>query len=75
MDMGQLFHIAGRFWLRRDKLGHRTRNFGRVYPVRALPKVALEEGLITTWPVLTEVVHLASRWLGFERRPFEPLLG
>ena len=26
----------------------------------------LEEGLITTWPVLTEAVHLISRWLGIE---------
>jgi len=23
----------------------------------------LEEGLVTTWPVLTEAVHLISRWL------------
>jgi uncharacterized protein len=29
--------------------------------------VALEEGLITTWPVLTEAVHLVSRWLGIEQ--------
>jgi uncharacterized protein len=29
--------------------------------------VALEEGLITTWPVLTEAVHLVSRWLGVEQ--------
>jgi hypothetical protein len=28
---------------------------------------ALEEGLITTWPVLTEAVHLISRWLGIEQ--------
>ena len=28
--------------------------------------VALEEGLITTWPVLTEAVHLIGRWLGIE---------
>ncbi|HEX3397132.1 MAG TPA: hypothetical protein VHS76_10555 [Steroidobacteraceae bacterium] len=28
--------------------------------------VALEEGLVTTWPVLTEAVHLISRWLGTE---------
>jgi predicted nucleic acid-binding protein len=27
---------------------------------------ALEEGLITTWPVLTEAAHLVSRWLGVE---------
>jgi predicted nucleic acid-binding protein len=27
---------------------------------------ALEEGLITTWPVLTEAVHLLSRWLSVE---------
>jgi uncharacterized protein len=27
----------------------------------------LEEGLITTWPVLTEAVHLVSRWLGIEQ--------
>jgi uncharacterized protein len=27
---------------------------------------ALEEGLITTWPVLTEAVHLVGRWLGVE---------
>jgi predicted nucleic acid-binding protein len=26
----------------------------------------LEEGLITTWPVLTEAVHLISRWVGIE---------
>ena len=26
----------------------------------------LDEGLITTWPVLTEAVHLLSRWLGVE---------
>jgi len=29
--------------------------------------VTLEEGLITTWPVLTEAVHLVSRWLGVEQ--------
>jgi predicted nucleic acid-binding protein len=29
--------------------------------------VALQEGLITTWPVLTEAVHLISRWLGIEQ--------
>jgi predicted nucleic acid-binding protein len=29
--------------------------------------VALEEGLITTWPVLTEAVHLVNRWLGVEQ--------
>lgn len=29
--------------------------------------VVLEEGLITTWPVLTEAVHLVSRWLGIEQ--------
>jgi hypothetical protein len=28
---------------------------------------ALEEGLITTWPVLTEAVHLISRWLDIEQ--------
>ena len=28
--------------------------------------VALEEGLITTWPVLTEAVHLIGRWLSME---------
>jgi predicted nucleic acid-binding protein len=27
---------------------------------------ALEEGLVTTWPVLTEAVHLVSRSLGVE---------
>jgi predicted nucleic acid-binding protein len=27
----------------------------------------LEEGLITTWPVLTEAVHLISRFVGGER--------
>ena len=27
---------------------------------------ALDEGLITTWPVLTEAVHLISRWIGIE---------
>ena len=27
---------------------------------------ALDEGLITTWPVLTETVHLVTRWLGVE---------
>jgi hypothetical protein len=27
---------------------------------------ALDEGLITTWPVLTEAVHLVSRWIGIE---------
>lgn len=27
---------------------------------------ALDEGLVTTWPVLTEAVHLVSRWLGVE---------
>jgi len=26
----------------------------------------LEEGLVTTWPVLTEAVHLLSRWLSVE---------
>ncbi len=26
----------------------------------------LTEGLITTWPVLTEAVHLIGRWVGFE---------
>ena len=25
---------------------------------------AVDEGLITTWPVLTEAVHLITRWLG-----------
>ncbi|MBS0444913.1 MAG: PIN domain-containing protein [Proteobacteria bacterium] len=25
---------------------------------------AIEEGWVTTWPVLTEAVHLATRWLG-----------
>jgi predicted nucleic acid-binding protein len=25
-----------------------------------------EEGLVTTWPVLTEAVHLLSRWLSVE---------
>jgi len=29
--------------------------------------LALEEGLITTWPVLTEAVHLISRWLDIEQ--------
>ena len=29
--------------------------------------VVLAEGLITTWPVLTEAVHLVSRWLGVEQ--------
>jgi predicted nucleic acid-binding protein len=28
--------------------------------------LALEEGLITTWPVLTEAIHLTGRWLGIE---------
>lgn len=28
---------------------------------------ALEEGLVTTWPLLTETVHLISRWLGIEQ--------
>ena len=27
---------------------------------------ALDEGLITTWPVLTEAVHLIGRWIGVE---------
>jgi predicted nucleic acid-binding protein len=27
---------------------------------------ALPEGLITTWPVLTEAVHLIGRWMGVE---------
>ena len=27
---------------------------------------ALDEGLITTWPVLTEAVHLITRWIGVE---------
>jgi predicted nucleic acid-binding protein len=27
---------------------------------------ALQEGLITTWPVLTEAVHLVRRWLGVD---------
>jgi predicted nucleic acid-binding protein len=27
---------------------------------------ALDEGLVTTWPVLTEAVHLISRWIGVE---------
>ena len=27
---------------------------------------ALEEGLVTTWPVLTEAVQLVTRWLGTE---------
>jgi predicted nucleic acid-binding protein len=27
---------------------------------------ALTEGLVTTWPVLTESVHLVTRWLGVE---------
>ncbi|MEQ1440479.1 VapC toxin family PIN domain ribonuclease [Fontimonas sp. SYSU GA230001] len=27
---------------------------------------ALDEAWITTWPVLTEAVHLATRWLGAE---------
>jgi predicted nucleic acid-binding protein len=26
----------------------------------------LDEGLVTTWPVLTEAVHLINRWLGVE---------
>ena len=26
--------------------------------------VAVDEGWITTWPVLTEATHLANRWLG-----------
>jgi predicted nucleic acid-binding protein len=26
----------------------------------------LEEGLVTTWPVLTEAVHLLSRWVSVE---------
>jgi hypothetical protein len=33
----------------------------------------LEEGLITTWPVLTEAVHLISRWIGVD--PAVALMG
>ena len=31
---------------------------------RALP--TLGEGLVTTWPVLTEATHLLTRWIGTE---------
>jgi hypothetical protein len=36
MDMAQLFHIAGRFWLRRGNLDDRSHDFRRAYSVRAL---------------------------------------
>jgi len=43
MGMGQLFHIAGRFWLRRDGLEGRVHDFGR-WP----PSLSVSEGM-TTW--------------------------
>ena len=35
-----------------------------VRAARALP--TLGEGLVTTWPVLTEATHLLTRWIGTE---------
>jgi hypothetical protein len=68
MDMGQLFHIAGRFWLRRDNLEDRTHDFGRW-----LLNLSVSEVISTAGGAIGLRDCHTYRWKS--RRPIDPLVG